>query len=41
MYGTDKNPETYIIDRNGKIRRKFVDAVDWNDPEIMNFLSKL
>ena len=41
LYGTFKFPETYVIDRNGVIRRKFIGAVDWTDPEITNFLSKL
>jgi len=41
LYGTFKFPETYIIDRNGVMRRKFLGAVDWTSPEIMNFLSKL
>jgi cytochrome c biogenesis protein CcmG, thiol:disulfide interchange protein DsbE len=41
LYGTVKIPETYIIDRNGTIRRKFVSAVDWSQPEIVDFLSKL
>ena len=25
-------PETYVIDRNGFIRRKFVGATDWSEP---------
>ena len=29
LYGTSKFPETYIIDRNGVVRRKFIGAVDW------------
>jgi peroxiredoxin len=41
LYGTFKFPETYVIDRDGKIRRKFISSVDWNDPEIIDFLSKL
>jgi len=41
LYGTVKFPETYIIDRNGIVRRKFIGAVDWTQPEIVNFLSKL
>jgi cytochrome c biogenesis protein CcmG, thiol:disulfide interchange protein DsbE len=41
LYGTSKFPETYIIDRNGVIRRKFIGAVDWTEPEIIDFLSKL
>ena len=41
LYGTSKFPETYIIDRNGVMRRKFIGAVDWSTPEITDFLSKL
>lgn len=41
LYGTFKFPETYIIDRNGVMRRKFIGPVDWSQPEIMDFLSKL
>lgn len=41
LYGTFKFPETYVIDRKGVMRRKFIGAVDWTDPEIAEFLSKL
>ena len=41
LYGTFKFPETYIIDRNGVLRRKFIGAVDWSQPEIVDFLNKL
>ena len=41
LYGTFKFPETYIIDRDGKMRRKFIGEVDWNQPEVVEFLSKL
>jgi len=41
LYGTYKFPETYIIDRNGIMRRKFLGAVDWTAPDITEFLSKL
>ncbi len=41
LYGTFKFPETYIIDRNGVMRRKFIGPVDWTDPEIIDFLGKL
>ena len=41
LYGTFKFPETYIIDRRGVMRRKFIGAVDWNEPEVIEFLSKL
>ncbi len=41
LYGTIKIPETYIIDRKGILRRKFVSAQDWTSPEIIDYLSKL
>lgn len=41
LYGTHGWPETFIIDRNGVMRRKFIGAVDWTEPEITDFLSKL
>ncbi|HEY0263861.1 MAG TPA: TlpA disulfide reductase family protein [Granulicella sp.] len=41
MYGTALIPETYIIDRNGIIRRKFVSAQDWTGSEISDYLHKL
>ena len=40
-YGTFKLPETYIIDRNGVIRRKFIGAVDWSQQEVVEYLSRL
>ncbi len=41
LYGTHGWPETFIIDRNGITRRKFIGAVDWTEPEITDFLNKL
>ena len=41
LYGTFGWPETYVIDRQGVIRRKFTGAVDCNSPEVTDFLSKL
>jgi peroxiredoxin len=41
LYGTFGWPETYVIDRKGILRRKFIGAVDWNSPEITDYLSKL
>jgi cytochrome c biogenesis protein CcmG/thiol:disulfide interchange protein DsbE len=41
LYGTHGWPETYIIDRNGIIRRKFIGPVNWIEPEIVEFLTKL
>jgi cytochrome c biogenesis protein CcmG/thiol:disulfide interchange protein DsbE len=41
LYGTFGFPETYIIDANGILRRKFIGPVDWTKPEIIEYLSKL
>ena len=34
-------PETYVIDRQGIIRRKFVGPQDWTSPEIVTYLKSL
>ena len=41
LYGTFGWPETYIIDRQGVIRRKFIGPIDWTRPEIIDYLNKL
>jgi peroxiredoxin len=41
LYGTFGWPETYIIDRKGVIRRKFIGAADWTSPEITSYLENL
>jgi cytochrome c biogenesis protein CcmG/thiol:disulfide interchange protein DsbE len=41
LFHTSMWPETYLIDRNGVIRRKFVGATDWSDPEIRTYLKSL
>lgn len=41
LYGTFGWPETYIIDRSGVIRRKFIGPVDWTSAEVTDYLSKL
>lgn len=41
LFHTDMWPETYAVDRNGVIRRKFVGAQDWTSPEIRSFLKSL
>lgn len=41
LYGTYKFPETYVIDSKGVIRRKFIGAVNWNDPQIEEYLRGL
>ena len=41
LYGTFKFPETYVIDRGGIVRRKFIGAVDWTEPDVIEYLGKL
>jgi cytochrome c biogenesis protein CcmG, thiol:disulfide interchange protein DsbE len=41
LYGTFKFPETYVIDRKGVMRRKFIGAVDWTAPDVTEFLGRL
>jgi cytochrome c biogenesis protein CcmG/thiol:disulfide interchange protein DsbE len=41
LYGTYRWPETYVIDRSGVVRRKFIGAVDWTEPDVLEFLGKL
>jgi len=40
-YGTSMIPETYVIDRNGKIDRKVVGAQDWTSPTMMAYLDSV
>jgi cytochrome c biogenesis protein CcmG/thiol:disulfide interchange protein DsbE len=47
-YGTYKIPESYIIDRNGKVVRKYAglperngQAISWMDPELVRFVKSL
>ena len=41
LYGTAQIPETYIIDKQGVLRRKFISAQDWTSPEITSYLAKM
>lgn len=41
LFHTDMWPESYVIDRNGVIRSKYIGAQDWSDPEIRIFLKSL
>ena len=42
-FGTYRPPETYVIDRRGVIRRKFIGMPvgGWTNPEIVNYLKNL
>lgn len=40
-YGTSMYPETYIIDRQGRIDRKIIGPQDWTNPEMLAYLASL
>ncbi len=40
-YGTYKFPETFLVDQNGRIAEKFIGAVNWQDPRIVNLVQDL
>jgi peroxiredoxin len=47
-YGTAKFPESYIIDHNGKVVRKYAglpdrngQAIPWTDPELVGYVKSL
>ncbi|HEY2822437.1 MAG TPA: TlpA disulfide reductase family protein [Candidatus Acidoferrum sp.] len=40
-YGTVMVPETYIIDRNGKIARKIIGYQQWDSPEMLAYFDAL
>ena len=48
LYGTAKFPESYIIDRNGRVVRKYAGLPDrngqpipWTDPELVGYVKSL
>lgn len=41
LYGTTGQPETFIIDPSGVVRRKFIGPVNWTSPEVVEYLQKL
>jgi len=40
-YGTVMYPETYVIDRKGKIARKIIGPQDWNSPDMLAYFDSL
>jgi peroxiredoxin len=40
-YGTVKVPETYIIDRQGKIARKIIGFQEWDSPEMLAYFDSI
>lgn len=41
QYGTELIPETYIIDKQGRIIARFVNAYDWSRPEVKGLIESL
>lgn len=40
-YGTFKVPETYIVDKQGKIVKKVIGGMDWSSPMVVDYLNQL
>jgi peroxiredoxin len=40
-YGTVMIPETYIIDRDGKIARKIIGMQEWDSPEMLAYFDSI
>ncbi len=41
LYGTFKFPETFIIDREGRVVRKIIGPLEWDQREVVDFLLAL
>ncbi len=41
MYGTTGVPETFVVDKKGIILKKVVGAMDWSDPQVIQFLNEV
>jgi len=41
QYGTSKVPESYIIDRSGRVIKKIVGSETWNDDRVMSYVQSL
>ncbi len=40
-YGTFMYPETYIIDRDGRIARKIIGPQNWDSPDLLGYVQSL
>jgi cytochrome c biogenesis protein CcmG/thiol:disulfide interchange protein DsbE len=40
-YGTSMYPETYVIDRHGKIARKFIGFQHWDSPDMLAYFDSI
>lgn len=41
QYGTRRIPETYIIDKEGKIAKKIIGAIDWTEEDVKKMLQSI
>ena len=40
-YGTIQYPESYLIDRNGKVIEKFISSQPWDSPQMLEHVNSL
>jgi thiol-disulfide isomerase/thioredoxin len=40
-YGSVRVPETFVLDRSGMVKRKFIGPQQWTNPEILGYLQKI
>lgn len=40
-YGITGVPETFIVDKSGKIQKKIVGGMDWNSAEVLSYMNEL
>ena len=40
-YGTYKYPESYFVDREGKVVQKIIGKADWTDPQMLDYMEQL
>ena len=40
-YGSIRVPETFVLDRGGVVKRKFIGPQQWTNPEILGYLQKI
>ena len=40
-FGVTGVPETYIIDKKGKLRKRVIGPAEWDSPEAKNFINSL
>jgi cytochrome c biogenesis protein CcmG/thiol:disulfide interchange protein DsbE len=41
LYGTFKYPETYFINREGKVVQKVIGPANWTDPQMIEYMNQL